>query len=160
MATGHYSYSTAHANDIHDLIQRLENPPISLPRSLFTSLDAVVFLNSVTVNGKPVRRVTRVIEIIKLDPSNNRLVSVTPFSWSSEVDDRFEKRANSKILQKIKKKKGWDDKRLYQELENRKKIIEWLIKENLRSYKDVGHIVSIYARKPNEVLEKLGESSK
>ncbi|KYK21189.1 hypothetical protein AYK21_05125 [Thermoplasmatales archaeon SG8-52-2] len=30
MATGHTSYATVHASDIHTLIQRLENPPISL----------------------------------------------------------------------------------------------------------------------------------
>jgi flagellar protein FlaI len=36
MATGHTSYSTVHASTIHTLIQRLENPPISLPRALLT----------------------------------------------------------------------------------------------------------------------------
>jgi len=160
MATGHFSYSTVHANDLHDLVQRLENPPISLPRALLTSLDVVVFLNSVTVNGKPVRRITKVIEIMKLDPGTNRLITITPFTWSSEVDDRFESRVKSKILQKIKKKKGWDEERLHQELENRKKVIKWLVRENLRSYKDVGRIVSDYSRKPKVVLKKAMEISK
>ncbi|KYK21514.1 hypothetical protein AYK25_03455, partial [Thermoplasmatales archaeon SM1-50] len=62
MTTGHLSYSTVHASDMHSLIQRLEIPPISLPRALLTSLDMIVFLNSVTVKGAPVRRITNVTE--------------------------------------------------------------------------------------------------
>jgi len=57
MATGHISYSTVHASDMHELLQRLENPPISLPRAMLTSLDIVVFLSSVTVREKTVRRI-------------------------------------------------------------------------------------------------------
>jgi len=48
MSTGHTSYATVHASDIHTLIQRLENPPISLPRALLTSLDIIVFQNAVS----------------------------------------------------------------------------------------------------------------
>ena len=93
MTTGHLSYSTVHASDMHGLIQRLESPPISLPRALLTSLDLIVFLNSVTVGGIPVRRTTNVTEIIKLDPETNRLVTLTPFQWVSEIEDRFENNA-------------------------------------------------------------------
>jgi len=102
MATGHFSYSTVHASDMHELLQRLENPPISLPRALLTSLDIVVFLDSVIVQEKPVRRISKVVEIIKLDPGTNRLVFMTPFSWVSEIDDRFKSEGGSTILQKIK----------------------------------------------------------
>jgi len=76
MTTGHLSYSTIHASDMHTLIQRLENKPIDLPRALLTSLDLIVFLNSLTVRGDHVRRITNVTEIIKLDPETNRLVTI------------------------------------------------------------------------------------
>ena len=66
MTTGHLSYSTVHASNLHALIQRLENPPISLPRVLLTALDLVVFLNSVTIKGTPARRVSNVHEAICL----------------------------------------------------------------------------------------------
>jgi adenylate kinase family enzyme len=89
MTTGHLSYSTVHASDMHTLIQRLENKPIDLPRALLTSLDVIVFLNSVTVDGAPVRRITNVTEVIKLDPGTNRLVTITPYTWISEINDHF-----------------------------------------------------------------------
>lgn len=160
MTTGHLSYSTIHASDMHSLIQRLENKPIDLPRALLTSLDLIIFLNSVTVDGMPVRRITNVTEVIKLDPETNRLVTLTPFHWVSEIDDRFEKTGGSRILHKIKMQYGWNEKRLLEEIENRKKILNWMMKNNLRSYQDVGKIVTEYLKNPQTVLKKMKEDKK
>jgi len=160
MTTGHLSYSTVHANDMHTLIQRLENKPIDLPRALLTSLDMIVFLNSVTIDGAPVRRITNVTEIIKLDPGSNRLVTITPFNWISEVEDRFENNGGSRILYQIQMQFGWTDARLKQELENRKNILVWMMEKNYRSYKDVGRIVADYSKNPQAVLKKVKEDLK
>lgn len=154
MATGHISYSTIHASDIHTLVQRLENPPISLPKALLISLDLVVFLKSTMINGKPVRRITNVIEIIKMDPSTNKLIFTIPFSWISESEDHFKKEAKSILLDRIKSKKGWNDAKLFQELNNRIIVLEWLRKKNLRSFKEVGKVVAEYNHEPEVVLEK------
>jgi flagellar protein FlaI len=157
MTTGHLSYSTVHASDMHALIQRLESVPISLPRALLTSLDLIVFLNSVTVDGLPVRRITNVTEVIKLDPESNRLVTITPFRWVSEIDDTFENTGGSGIIHKIKLQNGWNDFQLKQELENRKTILKWMMKKNLRSYSDVGRIVADYNKAPQDVLGRVKE---
>ena len=100
------------------------------------------------------RRVTNVTEIIKLDPETNRLVTMTPFNWISEADDRFEKK-NGGILYKSKLQNGWSDERLSQELCNRMRILEWMGRKNLRSYKEVGKIVSEYNRDPDAVLSMV-----
>ena len=159
MTTGHLSYSTIHASNLRALIQRLENPPISLPRVLLTSLDLAVFLNTVTVDGMPARRVTNVNEIIKLDPESNRLVTMTPFSWVSERDDRFEYSGGSSMFDKIKLQRGWNDEQLHQELSNRMVVLEWMKRRNLRSYEQVGKIVSEYRKNPGSVLRKVKEDT-
>jgi flagellar protein FlaI len=155
MTTGHQSYSTLHADDIHSLIQRLESAPISLPRSLLTSLDLVIFLKSVTVRGLPARRITNVTEIVKIDPETNRLVTMTPFHWISEIDDRFEGNGGSRLFNKIKQYAGWSDEKLIQEIKNRIIILEWMVKENIRSYEEVGRIISEYSKDPKAVLTKV-----
>jgi flagellar protein FlaI len=159
MTTGHLSYSTVHASDMHTLVQRLENKPIDLPRALLTSLDLIVFLNSVVIDGLPVRRITNITEIIKLDPASNRLVTISPYHWISELKDIFETNGGSKILQKIKMQYGWNDEQLKKELELRKKILKWMMKNNLRSYEDVGKIVSEYKKDPKAVLNRIDEAS-
>jgi len=159
MTTGHRSYSTLHADDMHSLIQRLENAPISLPRALLTSLDLVVFLKSVTVKGTPARRVTSVTEVVKIDPETNRLVTMTPFRWISEADDRFESNGGSRLFNKIKMQTGWNDDTLRQEIQNRVSVLEWMLKNNLRSYEDVGKIISEYSKNPQAVLAKVREGA-
>jgi len=160
MATGHTSYSTVHASTIHTLIQRLENPPISLPRALLTSLDIIVFQNAIDISGKTVRRMTSVTEVIKLDPDTNQLIFMEPFRWVSKTDDRFEESGNSKILNNIKLQNEWSDSQLEKELENRKLVLNWMIKNNISDYKEVGRIVSDYLKYPEKVITKAKEETK
>jgi flagellar protein FlaI len=160
MATGHTSYATVHASDIHTLIQRLENPPISLPRALLTSLDVIVFQNAVDIAGKTVRRMTSVTEIVKLDPDTNQLIFMEPFRWVSKTDDRFDCSGSSKILNTIRIQNDWNDDQLKKELDNRKLILNWMMKKNIRDYKVVGDIVSNYMKNSEELLRKAKEELK
>ena len=160
MATGHTAYATVHASTIHTLIQRLENPPVSLPRALLTSLDVIVFQNAVPIGGKMVRRMTSITEIIKLDSDTNQLIFMAPFTWVSKTDDRFESSKASKILNKIKQQNDWDDEKLEEELENRMLVLRWMIKNNVSSYQEFGRIIADYRKFPDEVLKKVREEMK
>ena len=156
MATGHTSYATIHASSIHTLIQRLENPPISLPRALLTSLDIIVFINAIPVGGKLIRRITSVTEIIRMDPDTKQLIFMQPFRWVSKVDDRFECTGSSKVLTDIRLLNEWDEKRLQKEMKNRMKVLEWMLKNKVRSYKEVGAIIAEYYKDPESVLKDPG----
>ncbi len=160
MATGHTSYATVHASTIHTLIQRLENPPISLPRALLTSLDLIVFQNAVDIEGKTVRRMTSVTEIIKLDPDTNQLIFMEPHRWVSKTDDRFESSGTSKILNNIRLQNNWSEKQLKNEILNRISVLKWMIDKNIRDYKEVGKIVSEYKKNPEKILERVGKEMK
>jgi len=157
MATGHTSYATVHASDIHTLIQRLENPPIELPRALLTSLDVIVFQNAVYINKKMVRRMTSVTEIIKLDSDTNQLIFMAPYTWISKTDDRFESSRNSKVMSKIRQQNEWTEEQLEEELSNRMIVLQWMLQKNIRSYKEVGKVIADYAVFPDQILEKARE---
>jgi flagellar protein FlaI len=160
MATGHTSYATVHASDIHTLIQRLENPPISLPRALLTSLDIIVFQNAIDIKGKTVRRMTSVTEIVKLDPDTNQLIFMEPYRWVSKTDDRFESTGTSKILNNIKLQSDWTDDQLEEEMQNRMLVLSWMLQNNLRDYKEVGRIVNLYSKHPEQLIKKANEELK
>lgn len=158
MATGHTSYATIHASTIHTLIQRLENPPISLPRALLTSLDIIVFQNAINLGKKTVRRMTSVTEVIKLDPDTNQLIFMEPFKWVSKIDDRFERAGGSKILNTIRLQNNWNEEQLEMELEKRKIVLTWMIQNDMRDYRDVGRIVAEYERHPEKIVKKAEEA--
>jgi len=155
MATGHTAYATVHASTIHTLIQRLENPPIELPRALLTSLDVIVFQNAVEIGGKMVRRMTSVTEIIKLDSDTNQLIFMAPYTWVSKTDDRFESVGSSKILNRIKQQNDWSDEQLQHELNNRILVLEWMRKKKIKSYKKFGAVIAEYKKFPERVLERV-----
>jgi len=160
MSTGHTAYSTVHASDIHTLIQRLENPPISLPRALLTSLDVIVFQNALDIKRKTVRRMTSVTEIVKLDPDTNQLIFMEPYKWISKTDDRFEASGSSKILNNIRIQNDWSDIDLCEELEKRILILRWMSEKNINDYKEVGRIVNLYNKYPDDLLKKAQEETK
>ena len=160
MATGHTAYATVHASTIHTLIQRLENPPVTLPRALLTSLDVIVFQNAVPIGGKMVRRMTSVTEIIKLDSDTNQLIFMAPFTWVSKTDDLFESSSTSKILNKKKQQNDWSDDQLEEEIENKILVLRWMLKKNVNSYQDFGRIIADYQKFPDEVLKKVRKEMK
>jgi flagellar protein FlaI len=153
MATGHTAYATVHASTIHTLIQRLENPPIELPRALLTSLDVIVFQNAIDIGGKMVRRMTSVSEIIKLDTDTNQLIFMAPYTWISKTDDRFESSGSSKILNRIKQQYDWSDEQLQQELHNKIMVLEWMRRKNVRGYTKFGRIIAEYKKFPEKILD-------
>ena len=160
MATGHTAYATVHASSIHTLIQRLENPPIELPRALLTSLDIIVFQNAINMGGKYVRRMTSVTEVIKLDSDTNQLIFMEPFRWVSKTDDRFEDSGTSKTLNNIRLENNWSEEQLEQELENRKTVLTWMCKNKINDYMEVGKIVAEYNKYPEMVLKRALEDLK
>ncbi|MHA1574704.1 MAG: type II/IV secretion system ATPase subunit [Alphaproteobacteria bacterium] len=160
MSTGHTSYATVHASDIHTLIQRLENPPIALPRALLTSLDVIIFQNAIDIAGKTVRRMTSVTEIVKLDPDTNQLIFMEPFKWVSKTDDRFNSSGSSKILNNIRIQNDWSEEQLEKEIENRKLILNWMFEKNIRDYKEVGKLVNLYTTNPETLLKRAKEEIK
>ena len=92
---------------------------------------------------------------IELDAGTNRLVTITPFNWVAENDDRFENNGISRLVYKIKLENGWSDAELNQELLDRKQILEWMQRKNIRSYAEVGKIISAYTKDKNNLLEKI-----
>ena len=63
------------------------------------------------------------------------------------------------MLDKVKQQRGWNDEQLHQELSNRMVILEWMKRRNLRSYEQVGEIVSEYRKNPESVLRKVKEDT-
>ncbi|RLI77625.1 secretion system protein E, partial [Archaeoglobales archaeon] len=78
----------------------------------------------------------------------------TVFSWDS-VRDEHVMIGTSKALEEIRKQRGWSGKELREELERRKKVLEFIVKHNIRDFKNVSNIIHTYQSKPQKVLELI-----
>lgn len=154
MATGHAAYGTMHADSVDAVIHRLESDPINIPRSLLEALDIISIQIQTRVGGKRVRRSKQLAEIVGLDPHTHEILTNEVFRWVPK-DDSFKFSGVSYILERIQVEKGMSPEEMKTEIENRVEIIKYMIKHNVRNYKDVGRLVAGYYKDPTQIMDKV-----
>ncbi len=107
ISVGHASMSTIHAGSIGELIHRVENEPMNIPRVLFQALDTVAFPSQVVVGHNRVRRIAGVTEVLEVDATTNELLTNDVFRWDPATD-QFVFLGRSFVLEKIGKASGKD----------------------------------------------------
>ena len=155
MSTGHTTYSTLHADSISSAIHRLENPPIGVPRPMLEALDIISIQAQTYVGDKRVRRNTEIAEIVGLDAHTKMLRTSTVFQWDS-VRDEHAMVGTSKALEEIRRQRGWSLKDLNEELERRRRVLEFMTSNGIRSFQDVAHVIHAYQVSPERAMKYLG----
>jgi flagellar protein FlaI len=158
MATGKTCYTTFHAESVSAMVHRMENPPISLPRSLVSALNLVLLQRQVKVGNKMTRRVSSLTEIVGLDPETNELITNSVYSWNP-ADDTFLFSGHSYIYERVAIMKNWSMKEMEREVRNRVEMLEYLrfldtraTRQKPFTHRDVGRLVSYYYKEPAEAL--------
>jgi len=130
MQTGHPAMSTFHAANVEKLIQRLTGDPINVPKTYVDNLHFVVMQNAVKgPDGRMIRRITNVSEIVGYDPYTESFNFIEVFRWNAENDTfAFTGNMNSYLLERvIAPKKGipaGNVRKIYKELEKRARMLK------------------------------------
>jgi len=154
MATGHTAYSTMHADSVRSIINRLENPPINLPRVLLSALNIVVLQSQVMLGDRMVRRINKIVELVGLDPDTNDLITNTVYEWHPS-GDKFEYLGHSVMFEKIMSKKNMTINEMNEEFKRRTEVVNWMVKKNVRNHQEVAKIVSQYYTDSEETMKKV-----
>ena len=154
MSTGHTTFSTMHADSVASAIHRLENPPISVPRSMIEALNIMSIQSQTYYKGERVRRNLKLVEIIDIDPNTRNIRTNDIFVWDAETD-LFNKVGESKSLATIRQRRGWSQAQLNQELVNREKILDYMLTHDIKDFDAVATIIQAYMITPEKVLKKL-----
>ena len=156
MSTGHASYATFHAGDVNQLIYRLENPPLDVPRVMIQFLDSIIVQFMWSMRGVRKRRVKEIVEIVGLEPETKELLINRIFEWDP-VSDSYVQLADSKKLEKIAMMQGVDTIDVIEELRRRKEFLELMYQKNIRDYREVTSYIHMYYRNPEKAFEALRE---
>jgi flagellar protein FlaI len=158
MATGKTCYTTFHAESVSAMVHRMENPPISLPRSLVSALNLVLLQRQVKVGTKMTRRVSSLTEIVGLDPETNELITNSVYSWNP-ADDTFLFSGHSYIYERVALTKNWSMKDIEREVRGRVEMLEYMkwkesqaTRQHPFTHRDVGRLVSFYYKEPQQAL--------
>jgi archaeal flagellar protein FlaI len=148
MQTGHPVVSSFHAANMTALIQRLTNPPMNIPKTNVENLNIAMFQAAVTgPDGKRVRRVLSINEVIGYNQEGNNVMFIPVFNWDPGSDTvKFRGKGSSALfISKILEKRGMsrkDEGLLYEELALRTKILDKMIEKKIFNFYDVYDSIS------------------
>ena len=154
MHTGHSVYATLHADTASETISRLTNPPLNVPPNLLkaVNLNVVMFRD----RRKGVRRVYQVAEFV---PEKGKVSPNILYRWVPEKDEVIKHNESVAFLEDLSRNTGMSQAEIKKDLENKKKILLWLIKNKLRSLKDIGKVINLYYINPNLLAQIMKKNN-
>ena len=154
MGTGHTCYTTLHADSVEAVLNRLQNPPLSVPMGMIQDLDIVSIQRQLFLDDRRVRRNEQITELVSRDGDPNALRTVDVFRRNPETDEH-EQSGDSEVLQEIADQRGWDARKLREELRNRKRVLEYLIENDVTDHESVAALIMLYTKDPAFVMEQI-----
>ena len=154
MSTGHATSSTMHAGDVQTVINRLTHEPINVPHVMLQSLNVLCIQEQVYIDDKRVRRTRSLVEVLNVDPETGDLGINELFNWEPS-GDYFIKVGDSHALQEIMHVRGWDFGQLRNEVDNRRRILDYMYENGIRDYIQVSVVVQAYQNHPKMVMEAI-----
>jgi flagellar protein FlaI len=153
MATGHLGLSTIHAESAEAVLQRLESEPMNIPKQMLTMIDYILVQSRVELGDKPARRVRTVTEVIGLNPKTKDIQTHEVYKWNAKTDS-FSYSGRSFILERIMNRKGVEEEEVQRELYQRKIVLEWMARNNIRRYTEVANVIREYYADPARMFRK------
>jgi flagellar protein FlaI len=147
ISVGHAALATVHAGSIDELLHRIENEPMNIPRVLFKSLDAVVFQGMVMLGTRRVRRVKGITEVLDIERDTGNLLANESYRWNPE-NDSFQPSPRSFMLERIARDTGKSLDSLLEELRRKENYLKLMERKKLTYYKDVSKAIASYHTDP------------
>ncbi|HJK79136.1 MAG TPA: type II/IV secretion system ATPase subunit [Methanocorpusculum sp.] len=157
MNTGHTTFSTLHAGSVDSAIHRLENEPLNVPRAMIESLNIVSSQVRMYREGKQIRRCNEIVEIMGISETNDVIVN-TVFKYRPDTDTPVYS-ARSEMFAHIAEISGNDMNWISREQQRRAMVIEAMIDQRIRDYRDVSEILWKYYSMPDKVIASLEDLS-
>ncbi len=152
MASGHSSFGTMHADSADTMIKRLETAPINLSPSLVEALDIIAVMIPAKVQGKPVRRLREITEVVSITERGNAFNQ--PFIWDP-ANDRFLFKTASNVFKKIMKRTGMNEAQLLREFRLRTYLLLAMVRQNIVGFQEVQDVINEYYKNPETVLRRF-----
>ncbi|NYZ76015.1 type II/IV secretion system ATPase subunit [Candidatus Micrarchaeota archaeon] len=151
MHTGHAVCSTMHADTSSQVLRRLIEPPIEIPMVELESLQLIV------VQYRDRRsNIRRTLEITEIVPGiGGEKLSVNHlYNWRPR-GDVFEKvNEPVRIYEDLNLHTGMTQKEIVEDLDERKEILAWMVKNNVNTVDKVGEVMQEYYNNPQEFISK------
>jgi len=145
MHTGHSVYATLHADNSEETVTRLTTPPINVPESVLPALGGIVIQYRNRRTG--VRRTFEFAEITKEGKTN------LLYRWDPKKDIMKEVGQITRLGEFLSLYTGMTIKEMKEDLNDKVKILDWMVKKEYFDINNVGKVVAEYYRNPDEIIQ-------
>lgn len=134
--TGHSVYGTIHANNAEEVITRLTNDPIGIPKPMIASLGLLLIQNRNRRTGK--RRTLQIAEILPTgDPS-------ILLQLNAQKDKLEKMNDSTTMMETLKLYTGMSKEEIDQDLKQKMKVLKWLLDNDIEEVDQVGEVMAKY----------------
>ena len=163
MSTGHTTYSTMHADTVQKAIGRLTNPPINVPRQMIEALDIMCIQQQVRLadDNDEVQNVRRNIEIRELMElrESGQFRTHPSYTRDAERDEWVANLNDSNVLEEVQREQGWERDTLRKELENRQKVLNYLLDNDITDFELVSRTIQSYMIDSEQVIQQIEDET-
>jgi flagellar protein FlaI len=152
MHTGHSVSSTLHADSGHETINRLVNPPIEVPPNLLTAVNLNVVMFRDRRSGK--RRTYQICEFLPTEKEEK--LSIQPnvlYRWKPETDQLVPHQKSIRLMEDLSRHTGMSGQEFSQEINTKKEILDWMVKNKVRGLENVGQVFQKYYIDAESVID-------
>jgi archaeal flagellar protein FlaI len=154
MHTGHSVYATLHADSAAETVSRLTNPPLNIPANLLkaVNLNVIMFRD----RRKGIRRVSQIAEF---EAGEERASANIIYRWIPEEDKIVKHSESSRFFEDITRNTGMSEREINEDLEEKKKILQSLIKNNIRDLNSFGKVMNMYYLDKEDLIKNISENN-
>ncbi len=149
--TGHAVYGTVHADNAQDTLVRMTNPPIDVPKLMLNAFGGIISLFRHRRLG--IRRVLEVAEMLRSGD-----LSVI-YRWDARNDSFTQIAEISRMAETISLYGGYTKEELFKNIEDKKKVLRWMVKNKINDVDNAGWVVSSYYRDAEKILKLVDDDA-
>lgn len=161
--TGHSVYATFHANNAREVIDRLTNPPLNVPKIMLSAISLIIVQFRNRRSGK--RRTFQIAEItpkgdenilMQYDAKKDVLVSAKTDPIATFLNSSEE----SSFFQTIKLFTGMEDSEIKKDHKEKVKILKYLVENEIEAVDDVGRVIAEYYTNKENLMTYVNSNRK
>jgi len=149
IAVGHGGLTTFHAENEEYTVYRLINEPLNVPPALLPMISTIVKVAKVKEGNVIKRKITDISEVLGYDEKEKKPLLNKVYKWSPYEKNDIDIK-NSIHINALREAGVYEN--IYEEIENRIKILEWLANRGFSDFKIVSKIISAYYNNPKRIL--------
>ncbi|MFP4524085.1 MAG: ATPase, T2SS/T4P/T4SS family [Candidatus Woesearchaeota archaeon] len=145
--TGHSVYATFHANNAQEAVERLTNPPISVPKIMLPAISLVIVQFRNRRSGT--RRTFQVAEILP-DASPNVLLQ-----YDNAKDRLVWKNKSKQLFATLKLYTGMTDAEIKKDLKEKERVLKYMNDHDITSVDGVGRVIAEYYTDKDNLMDHV-----